>query len=205
MSSHLGRSVGQGLGVVFVVLVLFVGIGPIVQFLYDYGLWRRLSVEEIQSFMGRDSTSGSYECREGSNGWDYICDHVGRPRGGRQSRNKIGIMGSPFGAVGYQALLPLDQPTPTPGEHKAGQAAEKQGLRAEQKRMGELLKRLDLKMARRDQLEQLPGVDRALARRIELAMIHKQVTTIDDLLTVEGVDRAMLEKIRPLVRVGHKE
>lgn len=197
MDKQAGR-VSIGTIILFcIVVVLLVGITPIMDFLHGWGLLGRASAQEVQDELKRRSPRDSIECQVGTGGWDYICDVVHRPpgRGDNPSRSKYGVMSSPYSAAGGITALPVDQPTPARDEFTKRNQARRE---AEQKRLTETL---DLNLARVDQLKALPGVDEALAYRIAQAVIHKRFTTVDDLLTVEGVDRAMLERIRPLVRV----
>ena len=114
----MGRATlrGESIALMCLVLVLFVGVGPIMEFLYDHGLWPRASVEDVQTWMNHRSPEDSVECHEGSNGWDYICDVVIKPRGKQPTRHKYGVVGSFFYVVGAVKVLPLDQATPPRNE-----------------------------------------------------------------------------------------
>lgn len=101
------RLLGESTALMCVVLVVFVGVGPIMESLYAYGLWPRASVEDAQTWLSQKSPEDSFECHDGSNGWEYICDVVNRPRGGQPHRYKYGVMGSPFGVVGATSIPEL--------------------------------------------------------------------------------------------------
>ena len=63
--------------------------------------------------------------------------------------------------------------------------------------------RLDLNAATVDQLDDLPGIGPALARRIvEFRRQHGPFATVEDLVEVPGVGPKTLERLRALVRVG---
>jgi DNA uptake protein ComE-like DNA-binding protein len=180
-------------------VALYFGPMQIPNLLQGYGWLRSPSPEVVEGELRRMNPSGteSYDCRDGSDGWDAICDVVST-RGGRPSRLKYGVVSSAFSPAASISVLPVDQPTPSRDQYVSRQAENEKRAAAEQKR---LTATLDLNRARVDQLKKLPGVDDALAQRIAIAVIHKRFKTVDDLLTVEGVDRQMLERIRPLVRV----
>jgi hypothetical protein len=188
------KLLGQSFGLLILGLFIFVGWGPIVESLYEYGLWPRKTVEEVQSALQQRYPKDSIACSAGSDGWDVICNVVHRPRPGYSSRHKYGIVGSPFAAVGPTSQLHVDQPAP-PREHFLKQ----QHARGEEQKRLEAL--VDLNNARVDQLNAL-GFDDTLAKRIVIAAMTRPFTSVDDLLGIQGIDRAMVERVRPFVRAS---
>jgi hypothetical protein len=90
-------------------LVLAFGPLPIADALYAYGLWPRLTPDEVLVKLQRDYRMTVSECATGTNGWQYICQIPGRP-GIRQFYDKLGVQGSPFG-IGVMVEL---RPGPIP-------------------------------------------------------------------------------------------
>lgn len=101
------------------VVVLFIGVGPTISFLQGYGWLRKTSAEDIERELRRMSSSESFNCKEGGDGWDAICDVVST-RGGRQTRFKYGVVSSAVSPVSSISILPLDQPTPSRDEYVKG-------------------------------------------------------------------------------------
>jgi DNA uptake protein ComE-like DNA-binding protein len=88
-------------------------------------------------------------------------------------------------------------------ETEESSSAEGDALSGEENALDELRENpLDLNKATDKQLLELPGVDRRMARRIvrERARM-KKFASVSDLSRVSGVDAALLEKIRPFVKV----
>ena len=42
--------------------------------LYDIGLWPARTLPEIQEAVSKSLPHDGVVCREGENGWDYVCD-----------------------------------------------------------------------------------------------------------------------------------
>ena len=191
------RLIGWSLLIMLVLLNFFVGMGPLMETMYAYHLWPRPSVEEVRHVMMRRPGFDSMSCRLGENGWDYICDATSRGRSGETTRYRLGVMTGAYPVVRSSTELPLEGPIPSRDAYLAEAAAERE-------RQRKVLALVDLNNAREDQLIALPGISRELARRIIVRAIQKPFVTVDDLLTVEGVDRAMLERLRPLIRVSQR-
>ena len=189
------RLAAGSVALMLLLLSYFVGVGPIMLRLYDAGLWPRPSIEAVQNFMNRGSSYESLVCHEGTNGWDFICDAVSRGAQQQPIRHKHGVMGSPFGPVGQLESLPLDQPVPPREGYREARIAR---VKEEAKRRAATL---DLNRAREAQVNALPGVDDQLSRRIVERVIAKRLKTVDELLTIDGMDQELLDRIRPLVRV----
>jgi hypothetical protein len=186
----------SGTSLALMLLLLHFTVGPLrlAEFLYDYHLWPRPSVEEVRYQMTRGAKFDSMSCQVGENGWDYICDGTSSDSRGRVSRLRLGVMTGVFPVVRYGAGLPLDGPIPDRAALLAERAAERE-------RRQQWLELLNVNFAQEEQLLTLPGVDRELARRIIRGARHKPFATVDELLTVEGVDQALLDRLRPLIRV----
>jgi hypothetical protein len=105
MSKELGGSVLLGVAVV----VFLAGPLRVADALYAYGLWPRLTPEEVRLKL-KDSGVTVTECATGTNGWQYICQLPSGRRGVRQFYDKLGVQGSPFG-IGLWTDLP---PGPIP-------------------------------------------------------------------------------------------
>ena len=192
------RLIGGSFLIMLVILNYFVGMHPLMETMYDYHLLPRPSVEEVRHVMMRRSEFDSMLCRVGENGWDYICDATSRSRvSGETQRYRFGAMGGFYPVVRTLVQLPLEGPIPSKDAYLAQQTAQAEHQRKQ-------LALIDLNNAREDQLIALPGVSRDLARRIIVRAIEKPFATVDDLLTVEGVDRAMLERLRPSIRVSKR-
>ncbi|MBN1439227.1 MAG: ComEA family DNA-binding protein [Anaerolineales bacterium] len=87
---------------------------------------------------------------------------------------------------GQEVRVPVKTPTPGPGTPTAPSSGGK----------------INLNTATREELESLPGIGPVLAQRIiEYREEHGPFHSVDDLLNVEGVGPALLEKIRDLVEV----
>lgn len=93
-----------------VLLVFTVGVLPIAEALYDYGLWPRLTPEELPLHLKQEYRITVSECAKGTNGWHYICQLPPPRPGVRQFFDKLGVQGSPFG-VGVMVEL---RPGPVP-------------------------------------------------------------------------------------------
>src|SRR5262249_50317318 len=85
-------------------------------------------------------------------------------------------------------------------------AARSAGRPTERERAAVLAYRLDLNLAHRAELLQLPGVGPSLAERIEgHRREHGPFRRVEDLAAVRGIGPAMLERLRPLVCVRGDE
>ena len=88
------------------VMVYGFGVLPIADALYAYGLWPRLTPEEVLIKLQRDYRVNVSECVTGTNGGSTSAiDHLGRP-GVRQFYDKLGVQGSPFGIGSWVDLRP---------------------------------------------------------------------------------------------------
>jgi len=77
------------------------------------------------------------------------------------------------------------------------------GLALEQ--AAEVRERLDLNTATQSELEGLPGIGPALAKRIiDFREDNGKFRRVEDLLNVRGIGKIRFEKLRPLIRVGGK-
>jgi helix-hairpin-helix protein len=191
MNRDSARLLGQSLALVGILLFFFLGWGPIVQALYARGLWPRPSVEDVQDALRRTSPRDSVACFPASDRFEFVCDVIHRSHG-YAFRHKYGIVGGPFGPIGALTQLPADAFV-TSAE---GQAR----LDREWAREQQHLALLDLNAASLGQLQTLPGVDQALAVRIVKARARTRFSRVEDLLRIDGVDAATVERLRPLVR-----
>jgi len=110
----LGGSVCLGA----VVLVFTVGVLPIAEALYAYGLWPRLTAQELPLHLKQRYRITVRECSEGTNGWDYICQLPPQRPGVRQFYDKLGVLGSPFGVGVMVELRP--GPVPAREDYRTG-------------------------------------------------------------------------------------
>lgn len=63
--------------------------------------------------------------------------------------------------------------------------------------------RLDINSATEKQLIELPGIGDVIAKRIiEYRSVNGAFTTIDELIAIEGIGNAKLQRIESLIRVG---
>jgi hypothetical protein len=184
------KILGGSLALMFVIVTFVFGTQPTMEAMYALHMWPRPSAEQVQTVMKRGSGFDSLVCRNGEKGWEYVCE--GTRSGGMAYR--YGVMAGAYPVVRSMTQLPAEGPVPERNAFLADRT-----VRLEEQR--KWLALIDLNNARDDQLVAL-GADRQLARRIILRAIQKPYATVDDLLTVEGVDRPLLERLRPHVRVG---
>jgi len=184
---------GKSVGLACLLLFFFVGWGPIVQTLYSYGLWPRPTLDDVQNELRRKDPRDTITCFPASDRFEFVCDVIHRPNPGYVSHHKYGIVGGPFGPIGRFTMLPAEFPLPSPED----QARLDREWQQEQKQLA----LIDLNRASLAQLEALPGVDRALALRILQARGRTRFKRVDDLLLIDGLDWATVQRLRPLVRV----
>ena len=154
-----------------------------------------------------------HHCEAGTDGWDWVCEAVRKDPGPQPERKKFGAKTQAtwfydtrrkqyVSAVYSSFPLPLDQPTPSHAAY-VEQAKNRSKLREEQERQYSewRARTVSLNQPAAFQLKKLPGIDTELALRIEAAASKKPFTSVDDLLTIQGMTREKLERIRPLVRV----
>ncbi len=68
---------------------------------------------------------------------------------------------------------------------------------------GDAFDRININTASSDQLQTLPGIGPVLAERIiKYREAHGPFATIDELVKIQGIGDATLERIRPLVAIG---
>jgi Helix-hairpin-helix motif len=184
------KVLGGSLALMLLLVTFVFGTQPMMEAIYALHMWPRPSAEQVQTVMKRGSGFASLVCRNGEKGWEYICE--GTSTAGTAYR--YGVMAGVYPVVRSTKQLPPEGPVP---ERNAFLASESDRLEAQRK----WLALIDLNNAREDQLVAL-GVDPQLAGRIILRRFEKRYATVDDLLTIEGVDRPLLERLRPHVRVG---
>ncbi len=99
----------------------------------------------------------------------------------------VALAGSMLGASG--SPLPVDVPVPLIAETEFRAQTEER-------------RPIDVNSATADDLQKIPGIGEALARRIiEFREEHGPFEKIDDLLNVRGIGTTSLEKLRPYLAV----
>ena len=103
----LGRSILMGVAL----LILFWPVAglPFANALYDWGLWPRMTPEDVLYSMQRQKMNVS-KCAAGTNGWEFLCEVPARP-GIRQFHDKLGVQGGAFGIVVTVELPPGPVPS----------------------------------------------------------------------------------------------
>jgi hypothetical protein len=107
------RLIGGSLLVMLIVLIYLVGMGPLMQTMYDCHLWPRPSTEEVQYVIMRGTAYDSISCQYGENGWEYICYATSGRRTGKAILFRLGVMGGAYPVVRHVRQLPLDGPIPS--------------------------------------------------------------------------------------------
>ena len=79
------------------VVVLLLAFGPyrVFEATYAYTCAPRPSAEQIAYVLNRPRSSPGYICRDGENGWDFICDSSA-DYAGQTHRHRYGVMGPPI-------------------------------------------------------------------------------------------------------------
>ena len=171
---------------------------PALDFVAGFGLFQE-GPEAMEQWLNeryaRRPDRLRYECRDGEQGWDYICTRFHTPSASgsktlKPSQVRVGIRNRLYSFGEME--LPNDGPIPSRefliAQIEARSRAVKEGI--------------DLNMARVDQLMIIPGVNEALARRIVSAANDKPFERVEDLLQIEGISQHQLKTIREYVRVG---
>jgi hypothetical protein len=99
------------LGVVLLGVYLFVGVIPAGELLYRAGLWPARTLPEIQEAVSHSFPKDDVVCRDGENGWDYVCDMVQARERLPVLRRKFGIACGAFQPVLHMMEMRADEPT----------------------------------------------------------------------------------------------
>jgi len=114
----------------------------------------------------------------------------------RRPEDLLAVRGiGPAALARWAGLLDLDHPPGAPPGSTARSGLGSGGA-------GALDTRVDLNQATAQELESLSGIGPALARRIIEERGKQMFTSVDDLVRVQGVGPATVERIRPVARVG---
>jgi hypothetical protein len=105
------RLLGGSLLMCVALLILFWPVAglPFANGLYAWGLWPRMTPEDVLYTMQRQKATVS-KCAAGTNGWEFLCDVPGRP-GIRQFYDKLGVQGGAFGIAVVVELPPGPVPS----------------------------------------------------------------------------------------------
>ena len=113
---HLRLGFGS-LGVALLAVYLFVGVEPASDVLYRIGLWPGRTLPEIQAAVSHSFPQDAVVCRDGENGWDYMCDMVRAQAPLPVLRRKFGIATGALQPVRHMMEMRADEPTrPRPDE-----------------------------------------------------------------------------------------
>jgi DNA uptake protein ComE-like DNA-binding protein len=199
MLDQAGRIRANHLLLLFGIVVLAFGHRPILKGFHATGVLPSHTAATVKDAMERLVPGKSFECQHAvGGGWHYMCVGTQRTAGGESTTVRYAVKSGWRQPVVKTAVLPDPKPAPTDSvtssPSKKSPAVNAEALKPD--------RRLNLNTAGEDRIRALPGMDPLVARQIVLVRTLKPFTTVDDLLKVDGVDRAMLEAIRPHVRVA---
>jgi DNA uptake protein ComE-like DNA-binding protein len=136
--------------------------------------------------MNRRRNVQAVTCHAGSMGWDSVCDFEVQSRGGPAVRHREGIKTSWTTAVARTVRMPVDGSVLT----------EEQALQWQKDEQKRLAAPVNVRTATIADLQRIPRVDAYRAQVIHAAVRHGLVRKFDDLLKIEGIDRATLSAMR---------
>jgi hypothetical protein len=219
MHDQAGRITGNHLLLIFGIVLLTVGAGPLLKLLHATGALPSYTAADVAATMDRQLPGRSFRCHYATGGgWNFVCFGTETTAEGESIQVKYAVKSGWRNPVVTSKLLedaqprplarsvppsrpappskpaPPSRPTPSYKRPVASQRAPQPPPHPDA--------RLNLNRAGEAQLRAVPGMDPDVARRIVLMRKHRLFTTVDDLWRVEGVDRAMLEGIRPYVFAG---
>jgi DNA uptake protein ComE-like DNA-binding protein len=172
----------------FLLFLMFVGPFRILALLDGLGLYPSVSQEQVVAELERLRGASPVTCREAKPDWDYVCEYSKASRGNPATRHREGIRTSSYWNRAIQTVvaLPVDGPVLNETQAKQWQLAEQQRA----------LRGVNIRTASIEQLRTIPRVDQYRAQEIHAAVRFGLVKQFDDLLKIQGIDRATLNAMR---------
>jgi DNA uptake protein ComE-like DNA-binding protein len=199
MLDQAGRIKGNVLLLLFGIVVLTFGHRPILNALHTTGALPSHTAITVKVAMEGLVPGMSFECRPAvGGGWHYMCVGTQRTASGESTSVRYAVKSGWRQPVVKTAVLADPKPAPT-YTVTSSPSTKPPAVNAEAPKPDG---RLNLNTAGEDRIRALPGMNPDVARQIVLVRTLKPFATVEDLLKVDGVDRAMLEAIRPHVRVA---